>query len=373
MPRRDYYDVLGVNRNASEQDIKSAYRRIAVKYHPDRNPGNKEAEENFKQAAEAYSVLSVPDKRARYDRFGHAGVSTGAGGFGGFDPDIFADFSDILGDFFGFGNVFGGSQRGRRGRVQRGADLRYDLKISFEEAAFGTKTKIKIPRQEVCTACQGSGAESGSGRSTCSSCRGQGQVRYQQGFFTISRTCPQCQGAGQIIKKRCRACQGTGRLQKERILEVTIPAGVDEESSLRLAGEGEAGMSGGSSGDLYVVIYVEEHPFFKRQERNIYCEVPISFPRAALGGEITVPTLTGEERIRIPEGTQAGTVFRLKGRGVVSLDGYGKGDQLVTVSVVTPTNLTKEERQLFEHLAKIFQQETDDRSTLFEKVKDVFG
>ena len=373
MARQDYYDVLRVSRNAGEQEIKSAYRKLAVKYHPDRNPGNKEAEENFKEAAEAYSVLSDPNKRAQYDRFGHAGVSTGSGGFGGFDPDIFADFSDVLGDFFGFGDAFGGSRGRGRGRRQRGADLRYDLKISFEEAAFGVKTKIKIPRLEICATCQGVGAEPGSGHATCSSCGGQGQVRYQQGFFTISRTCSPCRGSGQIIKKLCTACQGAGRVQKEKILEVKIPAGVEEGSRLRIGAEGEAGSTGGPAGDLYVVIFVDEHPFFKRQGKDVYCETPISFPRAALGGEITLPTLTGEEKIKIPEGTQTGTVFRLRGRGVVSPEGRGKGDQLVRVNVMTPTNLTKEERQLFKHLAEISRQETEDSDTPFKKIRDVFG
>ena len=371
MAKRDFYDVLGVSKKATLQEIKSAYRKMAVKYHPDRNPGDKQAEENFKQAAEAYSVLSDPNKRAQYDRFGHAGVGAGAGGFGGFDPDTFGDFSDILGDFFGFGDVFGGGRRRRHDRDRRGADLRYDLQISFEEAIFGVKTKVKIPRQEICDDCKGSGAERGEDHSTCPSCGGQGQIRYQQGFFTISRTCPHCQGEGQIIKNRCRVCQGRGRVPKEKVLEIKIPAGVDEGSRLRIAGEGEAGEKRGLAGDLYVVIFVEEHPFFKRQSNDIYCELPISFAQAALGGEITVPTLRGKERVKIPEGTQTDTVFRLRGRGVVSLDGRGKGDQLVTITAVTPTNLTEEQKQLFRRLSEISQPE--QQGTLFEKVKDVFG
>lgn len=371
MAKRDYYEILGVDRNASQQEIKSAYRRLAVQYHPDKNPGNREAEEKFKQAAEAYSVLSDPDKRAQFDRFGHAGV--GAGGFGGFDPDVFADFSDILGDFFGFGDVFGGGSRRRRSQPRRGNHLRYDLRINFEEAVFGVKTKVKIPRQETCGSCQGTGAEPGSGRSTCPACKGQGQVRYQQGFFTIGRTCAHCQGTGQIIRKVCTTCRGAGRVQKEKVLEIKIPAGVEEGSRLRVPGEGEAGLNGAPSGDLYVVIYVEEHPFFKRQANNICCEMPISFAQAALGGEIAVPTLVGQEKVRIREGTQTGTVFRLKGRGVVSLDGRGKGDQLVTLAVVTPTHLTKEQRKLLERLAEITPQEKQAPGNLFEKAKDIFG
>ncbi|MBI4444404.1 MAG: molecular chaperone DnaJ [Acidobacteria bacterium] len=370
MGKRDYYEILGLDRNATSTDIKNAYRKMALKYHPDKNAGDKTAEERFKEAAEAYSVLSDPEKKARYDRFGHAGVGSGTGGF---DPDIFADFSDILGDFFGFGDVFGGGgRRRRRSQAQRGADLRYDLRISFEEAVFGVKTKIKIPRQETCDRCKGTRAEPGSGPETCPTCAGHGQVRYQQGFFTISRTCSQCQGTGHVIRNRCNKCQGSGLVTREKVLEVKIPAGVDEGSRLRISGEGESGLNGGQPGDLYVVIYVEPHSIFQRQDNNIYCEVPISFARAALGGEITVPTLNGEEKIKIPEGTQTGTVFRLKGKGIVSLDGGGKGDQLITVTIVTPTRLTPEQRQLFQKLTEI-SDENQERGTLFGKVKDIFA
>ncbi len=374
MDKRDYYEVLGVPREASAQEIKSAYRKLALKHHPDKNPGDKQAEENFKEAAEAYSVLSDPNKRGQYDRFGHAGVNVGSGGFGGFDPDIFADFSDILGDFFGFGDVFGGSRRRRSSQAQRGSDLRYDLRISFEEAAFGVKTKIKIPRQETCSVCGGTGAKPGQGRVTCNTCGGQGQIRYQQGFFTISRTCPQCQGTGTIIKNRCTECKGAGRLPKEKILELKIPAGVDDGSRLRVAGEGESGANGGPPGDLYVVIEVEEHPFFKRQGNDIYCELPVSFPQAALGAEIGIPTLQGKEKLKIPEGTQTGTVFRLKGRGVVSLGGRGQGDQLVAITVVTPTKLNKQQKQLLQQFADASDGESEEESEgLFGKVKDIFG
>lgn len=366
--KRDYYEVLGVSRDANEQEIKSAYRKMAVKYHPDRNPGSKDAEEKFKEAAEAYSILSDPEKRARYDRFGHTGMQ---GGFGGFDPTIFADFGDILGDFFGFGDIFGGR---RRGGPQRGADLRYDLRISFRDAAFGVKTKIKIPRQETCSECGGSGAAKGKSPITCPTCRGAGQVRYQQGFFSISRTCSQCGGTGRIIRDPCPACRGQGVVRKEKVLEIRIPAGVDNGSRLRIQNEGEAGPHGGPPGDLYVVIYVEEHPFFQRQGNNIYCQIPIGITQAVLGAEITVPTLEGEEKLKIPEGTQSGTVFRLRSKGIAGLGERGRGDQFVTVNVVIPTKLNKEQRRLFEELALMNKEsDTIHERTIFEKVKDIFG
>lgn len=371
MTKRDYYEVLGVGRSAEQQDIKSAYRRLAIKYHPDKNAGNKETEERFKEAAEAYAVLSDREQRARYDRFGHAGVGSGMGGFQGFDPDIFADFSDILGDFFGFGDFFGGSGR-HPNQARRGADLRYDLKIAFEEAVFGVKTKIKIPRQENCRSCGGSGADRGQGLDTCSSCNGRGSVRYQQGFFTISRTCSNCRGTGQIIKIPCADCHGRGVVRKEKILELKIPGGVDEGSRLRVSGEGAAGANGGPAGDLYVVISVEEHAFFSREDNNIYCEVPISFAQAALGDEIVVPTLEGQERFKVPAGTQSETTFRLKGRGVVSLNGRGKGDQLVQVKVVTPTKLNKEQKQLFQRLAQL-SEDNQAAGNLFEKMKEMLN
>jgi molecular chaperone DnaJ len=333
--KRDYYEVLGISRDAQEQEIKSAYRKLALKYHPDKNHGDKNAEERFKEAAEAYSVLSDPEKRARYDRFGHSGMQ---GGFSGFDPNIFGDFGDILGEFFGFGDIFGG--RRRRG-PERGADLRYDLKISFREAAFGLKTKIKIPRQETCNSCDGTGAPKGKPPVTCPACHGSGQVRYQQGFFSISRSCGQCNGTGRVITEPCETCRGKGRVHKEKVLEVRIPAGVDNGARLRIQGEGEAGSRNGPSGDLYVIIYVEEHPFFQRQENNIYCQVPISIAQAVLGSEIVVPTLEGEEKLKIPEGTQTGSVFRLRNKGIVNLGGRGHGDQFVTVNIVVPTKLTR--------------------------------
>lgn len=365
MQKRDYYEILGVRKDSSEQELKSAYRKLAIQHHPDKNAGDKEAEEKFKEGAEAYSVLSDPDQRARYDRFGHAGVNSSAGGFQGFDPDVFSDFSDILGDFFGFG----GSRR-QPNQPGRGADLRYDLEINFMEAVAGVKTKIKIPRQETCQSCRGTGADPKEGLSTCTACQGQGSVRYQQGFFTIRRTCSTCQGQGQLIKKACSQCRGQGQVRNEKVLEIKIPAGVDQGSRLRIMGEGEGGPKGGPSGDLYVVLSVEEHPFFQRQDNNIYCEIPISFSQAALGGETTVPTLEKPQKIKIPAGTQSDTVFRLKGRGIVSLNGYGKGDQLVRVKISTPKKLTKEQKELFEQLAAI-SGDAEESSSLFEKVKEI--
>jgi molecular chaperone DnaJ len=367
--KRDYYEVLGISREASDQEIKSSYRKLALKYHPDKNPGDKSAEENFKEAAEAYSVLSDPEKRSRYDRFGHSGMQ---GGFSGFDPATFGDFGDILGDLFGFGDIFGGGRR--RGGPERGADLRYDLKISFREAAFGLKTKVKIPRNETCEECSGRGTAKGKQPVTCMVCRGTGQVRYQQGFFSISRTCNQCNGSGRIIKDPCQSCQGRGIVRREKVLEVKIPAGVDNGVRLRIQAEGEAGTLGGPPGDLYVVIFVEEHPFFQRQGNNIYCQIPIGLTQAVLGAELTVPTLEGEEKLKIPEGTQSGTVFRLRNKGIVSLGERGRGDQFVTVNVVIPSKLNKEQRHLFEQLAKISKEDdlTQER-TIFEKVKDIFG
>lgn len=369
--KRDYYEILGVDRGAPQQEIKSAYRKLAVRYHPDRNPGNGSAEELFKEAAEAYSVLSDPAKREQYDRFGHAGVS--GGGFGGFDPDIFSDFSDILGDFFGFGDMFGSSRR--RNRAHRGADLRYDLTVDFEDAVFGTKVKIKVPRTQPCKTCQGTGADPKDGPAVCSTCGGHGQVRFQQGFFTISRTCGHCQGTGRIIKNPCADCRGHGRIQKEKVLEIRIPPGVEPGSRLRIAGEGEAGFNGGPSGDLYVVISVHDHPTFKRQGDDIFCEVPVSITQAALGADLMVPTLEGEQRLRIPEGTQTGAVFRLRGKGVVNVGGMGRGDQLVSVVVATPTHLSKRQRELLEQLAAELPapNQVGESEGFFDRVRDIFG
>jgi molecular chaperone DnaJ len=349
--KRDYYEVLGLSRGASPQDIKSAYRKLAVKYHPDKNPGDRTAEENFKEAAEAYSVLGDPEKRALYDQYGHAGVR----GVPSFSQDIFAEFADLFGgslfeDLFGFGG-FGGSRR--RGGARRGADLRYELEIPFEEAIRGTETRIRIPRAESCEKCGGSGAAPGTSKSACSTCGGQGQIRYQQGFLMVARTCGRCQGTGMVIPHPCKECGGQGRVVRDRELTLKIPAGVDTGSRLRRAGEGEPGTGGGPPGDLFVGIRVAEHPFFKRQDDHLFCQVPITYPQAALGAEIEVPTIDGHERLTIPEGTQSGTLFKLKGKGVPNVHGQGRGDLLVAVNIVTPKRLTKEQRKLLKQLAEI--------------------
>jgi len=378
--KRDYYEVLGVSKTASDQEIKSAYRKLALKYHPDRNPGDKEAEERFKECAEAYAVLVDTDKRHMYDRFGHAGL--GGAATGGFDPNAFNGFEDILGglgDIFGFGDMFSGGRR--RGGPQRGADLRYDLEISFEESARGAETSIQIPRQETCETCSGSGAAAGSGPSTCPQCHGRGQVRYQQGFFTVARTCGHCRGTGQVITKPCPTCRGAGRVEKQRKITVKIPAGIATGQRLRLSGEGEAGPQGGPAGDLYVVIHVQEHPFFQREGNDLYCELPLNYTTLALGGEIKVPTLDGEEPFTVPEGTQGGQTFRLRGRGMPDVTGRGKGDLLVTVKVVIPKKLSKDQKKLLQDLSATLPKEKFDPTPndqhgdrgLFDRVKDIFG
>jgi molecular chaperone DnaJ len=381
--RRDYYEVLGVARTATEVEIKSAYRKLALKYHPDRNPGDKSAEEKFKECAEAYAVLADAEKRSLYDRFGHQGVSAAAGA-GGFDPSVFADFGDILGglgDIFGFGDLFGGARR--RGGPQRGADLRYDLEISFEESAHGAETTIQIPRQENCETCSGSGAAPGTSPTTCPQCRGQGQVRFQQGFFTVARTCPQCRGTGRVVSKPCQACRGAGRVTRDRKITVKIPAGIATGQQLRLAGEGEAGTAGGPPGHLYVVVHVHEHEFFRRDGLNLFCEIPVNFTTLTLGGEVQVPTLDGVENVKVPEGTQTGTTLRLRGKGMPEVNGRGRGDLFATVQVQTPKKLTREQRHLLEQLAKALpkeqfaprsrRDEAEDERNLFDRVKDMFG
>jgi molecular chaperone DnaJ len=373
MSKRDYYDVLGVSRTASEQEIKSAYRRLAVKYHPDKNPGDAEAEDKFKEAAEAYSILSDAEQRRRYDNFGHAGVS-GAGAGAGWGAQGFGGIEDILGDLFGFGDVFGGRAGGggRRSAAQRGADLRYDLEITLEEAAGGMTAQLRIPRLETCEKCKGSGAAEGTQPETCQTCSGAGQVRYQQGFFSVARTCGSCRGTGRVIKTPCDVCRGAGRVEKERTMEVKIPAGVETGSRLRIAGEGESGTQGGATGDLYVVIHVKEHEEFERQGSNLYSSVPVTFAQAALGSEVSVPTLDGQQQLKIPAGTQTGTVFRLKGQGVPVLGGRGRGDLFVSVTVVTPTTLTREQRRLLEQLAEVESKDLEDKG-LIDKVRDIFG
>ncbi|HWW77076.1 MAG TPA: molecular chaperone DnaJ [Pyrinomonadaceae bacterium] len=372
--KRDYYEVLGVSRGATDAEIKSAYRKLAVRFHPDKNPGDAEAEEKFKEAAEAYSVLSDADQRARYDRFGHAGVSSSAGAQGGWGAQGFGGIEDILGDLFGFGDVFGGrgGSSGRRSAVQRGADLRYDLEMTLEEASGGMTAQLRVPRLEACEECKGSGAAPGTQPETCSTCGGAGQVRYQQGFFSVARTCGQCRGSGRVIRTPCEKCKGAGRVEREKQIEVKIPAGVETGSRLRLAGEGEAGVQGGPAGDLYVVIHVKEHETFERQGNNLYASVPVTFAQAALGSEVTVPTLEGQEPLKVPAGTQTGTVFRLKGHGMPVLGGRGRGDLFVSVTVVTPTTLTREQRKLLEQLAQIEEKDLSDKG-LMDKVRDIFG
>ncbi len=375
MSKRDYYEVMGLSQGASEQEIKSAYRKLALKYHPDRNPGDREAEDRFKEAAEAYSVLSDAKKRGQYDRFGHAGVTgVGGPGAGGFDPNTFSDFRDILGDLFGFGDLFGGGGRRSGRQANRGADLRYDLDLGFEEAAFGKKTRIKVPRHEECAECGGAGVPKGSGPSTCPTCQGHGQVRFQQGFFSITRTCSQCQGSGQFIKNPCVKCHGDGRVVKEKTLEIRIPAGVDSGSRLRVTGEGDSGSRGGSSGDLYVMIHVEEHEFFERREDDLVCYIPISFAQASLGTEITVPTLDGEERLKIPSGTQPDSVFRIRGAGVANSGGRGRGDLYVNVNIKIPTKLSREQRDLISQFAETEDAENRPiQKKILDRVREIFG
>jgi len=344
MPR-DYYEVLGLSRNASEQDIKKAFRRLAMKYHPDRNPDNAEALTKFKEAKEAHDVLTDPRKRSAYDQFGHAGVS-GQGGMGGGPGDFGAGgFSDIFGDVFG--DIFGG--RGGR-RSFRGADLRYDLSLTLEEAVAGKDVKIRIPTTVECHHCGGSGAKPGTKPKECPTCHGAGQVRMQQGFFSIQQACPQCRGKGTVIEEVCPHCRGVGRLNEHKTLSVKVPAGVDTGDRIRLAGEGEPGEQGGPAGDLYVQVIVEEHPIFKREESHLYCEVPISFVAAALGGELQVPTLNGKVMLKIPPGTQTGKLFRMRGKGVKPVRGGPTGDLLCKVQVETPVNLSERQKELLREL-----------------------
>ena len=378
MSKRDYYEILGIARNATDVQIKSAYRKLALQYHPDRNPGDTAAEERFKEAAEAYAVISDTEKRSLYDRFGHAGVS-GAGA-GGFDPNAFAGFEDIfgnLGDLFGFGDMFGG--RRRRGGPQRGADLRYDLEISFEESFSGTETTIQIPREETCETCKGSGAAPGSSPETCDRCKGSGQLRYQQGFLTVARPCSNCRGTGKTISKPCQACRGAGRVGRERKITAKIPAGIATGQRLRLYGEGEHGSAGGPPGDLYVVVHVQEHDIFHREEDDLFCDLPVSFPTMALGGTVHVPTMPGDEEIRVPAGTQPGARFKLRGKGMPNVSGRGQGDLYAIARIAVPRKLTKEQKHLLEELARTLPQEKlepggdDAEKPFFEKVKDIFG
>jgi molecular chaperone DnaJ len=372
--KRDYYEVLEVTRSASEQELKTSYRRLAHQYHPDKNQSDPEAEEKFKEAAEAYAVLSNSEQRQRYDRFGHAGVSSSAAG-GAWGAPGFGGIEDILGDLFGFGDVFGaggGRSGSRRSATQRGADLRYDLEITLEQAAVGMTAQLRIPKLDACDTCKGSGAAAGTKPETCRTCQGAGQVRFQQGFFSVSRTCSTCRGIGQVISSPCQTCRGAGRVENEKSIEVKIPAGVETGSRLRLQAEGESGAYGGPPGDLYVVIHVAEHEQFERQGSNLYASIPITFAQAALGAEVSVNTLNGDQPLKVPAGTQTGTVFRVRGQGMPVLGGRGKGDMFVSVSVMTPTSLTREQRKLLEQLAKIETKDLEDKK-LVDKVRDIFG
>jgi len=360
---KDYYEILGVPKDASDVDIKKAFRQLALKYHPDRNPGDKNAEENFKEVNEAYSCLSDPEKRANYDRFGTAeGIGAGFGPFGTEFGDI---FEDIFGDFFG---TFSG--RRRPPRPTKGNDLRYDLYITLMEAAFGTEKNIDIPKWESCSECHGSGSAPGKGPYTCTHCKGAGQVRFQQGFFSISKTCQKCGGTGQIITDPCKVCKGQGKVKKLKTIQVKVPAGVDEGARLRISGEGERGFHGGPPGDLYIILNVEEHPFFKREGSDIHCDIPLSFPKAVLGSEIEVPTLDGVSKLKIPSGTPSGKIFHLKGKGIQRLGGYGKGDQIVRVYIDVPKKLTPRQKELLEEFASINGDEV--AKSFKEKLKDLF-
>jgi molecular chaperone DnaJ len=370
--KRDYYEILGVQKNVNPQELKSAFRKVALQYHPDRNPGDKEAEEKFKEASEAYEVLSDPERRARYDRFGHAGAGGGAGfeGFGGFQG---VNINDIFGDIFG--EIFGGGGRGRgRGGIGRGADLRYNLEISFEEAAFGCRPKVPIPRPKKCETCSGSGSKSGAAPKPCATCGGVGEVRFTQGFFAVSRACHDCNGTGAVIPDPCSKCKGSGKVPSEEVLEVNIPGGVDNGTRVRLSGMGEPGERGGPPGDLYVTVIVREHPLFQREDNEVFCEVPISFTQAALGAKIDVPTLDGKVKMTIPAGTQSGKVFRLKGKGIPHLHSQQRGDQHVRVIIETPTELSAKQRELLEKFAELSGEESHPQSkSFFDKVKELFG
>jgi molecular chaperone DnaJ len=378
MAKRDYYTVLGVSRDASEDAIKKAYRKLAMKFHPDRNSDDRHAEEKFKEAKEAYEVLTDAKKRAAYDQFGHAGVdpSMGFGAAGARGAEGFGGFADAFGDIFG--EIFGQQARGGRGSgVYRGADLRYNLELSLEEAARGAEVKIRIPTMEPCETCHGSGAKPGTEPKTCGTCHGRGEVRVSQGFFSLQQTCPTCHGSGKVVPEPCQTCHGAGRTRRHKTLSVKIPAGVDQDDRIRLSGEGEAGMNGGPSGDLYVVVNLKPHPMFQREGADLHCEMPISFATAALGGEIEIPTLDGHAKIRIPAETQTGQVFRLRNKGIRPVRGSVQGDLYCHVSIETPVKLTARQKELLRELEAINQEDPDSHSprakTFFDKVRDFFG
>lgn len=378
MAKRDYYTVLGVPRDASEEDIKKAYRKLAMKHHPDRNPEDKGAEDKFKEAKEAYEVLTDAKKRAAYDQFGHAGVDPSMGGFGGgrgMGPEGFGGFADAFGDIFG--EIFGQGRSARGSGVYRGADLRYNLELSLEEAARGTEAKIRIPAMESCGTCHGSGAKPGTQPKTCPTCQGRGEVRVSQGFFSIQQTCPACHGAGKVIPEPCSTCSGAGRVRKHKTLSVKIPAGVDQDDRIRLAGEGESGMNGGPPGDLYVVVSLKSHPVFQREGADLHCEMPISFATAALGGEIEIPTLDGQAKIKIPPETQTGQVFRLRNKGIRPVRGSVQGDLYCHVAVETPVHLTARQKELLREFEAINEKDPGAHNprakSWMDKVRDFFS
>jgi molecular chaperone DnaJ len=377
MAKRDYYETLGVGRDASEQDLKSAFRRLAKEHHPDANPGDKGAEQKFKDLSEAYEALKDPQKRAAYDRFGHAAFEGGRGGGGqhGFGPDFASSMSDIFDDLFGeFMGGRGGRGRGGNGR-ERGADLRYNMEITLAEAFSGKTAQIRVPTSVACETCSGSGAKAGTKPKPCPTCGGQGKVRASQGFFTIERTCPACHGRGEVIEDPCPTCSGAGRVMKERTLSVNIPAGVEDGTRIRLANEGEAGLRGGPTGDLYIFLSIKPHDFFQRDGADIFCKVPISMTTAALGGQIEVPTVEGEmTRVKIPEGSESGKQFRLKGKGMPVLRSKLTGDMYIQVDVETPKNLTRKQRELLEEFEKLSHKGTSPESAgFFARVKDFLG
>ena len=373
MAKRDYYEILGVNRDAADEDIKKAYRKLAMKWHPDRNPDNPKAEEHFKEAKEAYEILSDAKKRGAYDQFGHAGVDPRAGMGTAGAAGGFSGFGDIFNDIFG--DIFGGG-RGGRSSVYRGADLRYNLEITLEQAAHGFETRIRIPTMAPCETCHGSGAKPGSQPQTCPTCRGAGQVRVSQGPFSIAQTCPRCHGAGKINPNPCAACSGSGRVKHQKTLSVKIPAGVDEGDRVRLSGEGEPGVNGGPAGDLYVQVHIKAHPVFQRDHDDLHCEMPVSFATAALGGEIEIPTLDGSARIKIPSETQSGKTFRLRAKGIKGVRSASPGDLYCHVVVETPVNLTARQRELLHEFEAISQKDSARHNPRakgwFDKVKEFF-